>query len=521
MGNSVVRDRVWRWSAPAILVVASIVIARIVQQDGHGWGDDFALYINQARGLVEGTASQVVADNRFAVDNSAFRDFTPIAYPWGTSLALMPIIAIFGIDYSMLKLVPTAALAMSVALVWLIARRRLGPIGAVIPTAFMAFNPWYLWATDAVLSDLIFLAATLLVVVLADRVVAHDTMFVLASRDVTVLVITIAAAAHVRREGLGLIAVLVALQAARWFQPDRPPTTRAVLFAPWAWLIGSFTVLHVLFPAPIRADLDTQAPAGIGSIAPNVSWYRNAIAELFGFQRIGDVPTQAFGSVWLGWVWLAVMISLAGLGAIVAIVAVFRRSVSVDLALTAALIGVGSIVSMAPYHYQRYLMTIAVLIMLLAASTIWSIGQRIMARRTRGTTVVALAMTVVLFTPSMVLHLTELANSLRYHTTTRFTVRGPEDGPTQELWTAVVTLTDEADVVMFAQPRSMNLYTRRRSVVGNDRNVLLRRADWYAMERESDYLQVPLSSPEAERLGLSAEWENERYILYRVPERSG
>ncbi len=507
------------WAAPALLVVATVVMARIVQQGGHGWGDDFALYINQARGLVEGTAPQVVADNRFAVDNSAFRDFTPIAYPWGTALALMPVIAIFGIDYPLLKLVPTAALALSVALMWVIARRRLGAVTAVVVTAVLAINPWYLWATDAVLSDLLFLAAALGVIALGDRCLASENIFHRAARSPVVLAIAITIAAHIRREGFGLLLVLVAIQVAVWLRARPNTITAAGVARPWLWFLISFTVGHLVFPAPIRPDLTVAAPSGPGAITRNLRWYPDALAELVGLQRIGDAPIQAFGSSTLGVIWLIAFVATASIGMLWSIVRAGQRRASVDLPLAMALLGLGLIIAMAPYHYQRYLLTVAPLVVTLAASTVSQTG-RVLTRGTpRLAPIASAVMTVVLVVPTLALHIPEVARSLRFHLNHSYISAGPEDADTQQLWSAIIDLTDERDVVMFAQPRAMNLYTRRLSVVGNDRNVLMRRADWYAMERNTDYLQIDLTPAEAAELGLDAVWENERYVLWRVPER--
>ena len=518
MGPAYVRP-LSRWAAPAILVSATVIMARILQQGGHGWGDDFALYINQARGLVEGTATQVIVDNRFAVDNSAFRDFTPVAYPWVTSLALMPIIAVFGIDYGLLKLVPTFALAISILLIWIIARRRLGQISAVVVTAVVAINPWYLWATDAVLSDLLFLAATLGVIAVADRCVSNASILGATARCPVALGVMISLAAHIRREGLGLLAVLALIQAAAWWR-SRPEHLSAVtVLRPWGWFLASFIGFHLLFPAPLRPDLDIQAPSGPSVIATNLRWYPDALAELIGLQRIGDAPIAAFGSPTLGAVWLGAIVVAAIASIFWAALQALRRRPSVDLTLTGALLGIGSIIAMAPYHYQRYLMTVAVLIIVLAASCVARAARFAGRRRPQMRPIASVGAVLVLLAPTFALHLPEVGRSLRFHLTHSYISTGPEDPLTQQLWSAVIEFTDERDVVMFAQPRTMNLYTRRLSVVGNDRNVLMRRADWYAMERDSDYLQVNLSEAEAVSLGLDAVWSNDRYVLWRVLER--
>jgi hypothetical protein len=108
---------------------------------------------------------------------------------------------------------------------------------------------------------------------------------------------------------------------------------------------------------------------------------------------------------------------------------------------------------------------------------------------------------------------------VRYHRAHDVVLWGPEHPDARELFDAVMRLTDQRDVVVFSQARTMNLYTGRLSIQGNNRQMLLERGDWYAMARDSDYIQVPLDAAEADELGLEAVWSNARFILWRIPER--
>ena len=47
----------------------AVVLAIEPHRRGHAQGDDFALYLRQARSIFEGDIGAVVADNRFAVLN--------------------------------------------------------------------------------------------------------------------------------------------------------------------------------------------------------------------------------------------------------------------------------------------------------------------------------------------------------------------------------------------------------------------------------------------------------------------
>ena len=52
-----------------LVVGGAVVLAIELHRRGHAQGDDFALYLRQARSIFEGDIGAVVADNRFAVLN--------------------------------------------------------------------------------------------------------------------------------------------------------------------------------------------------------------------------------------------------------------------------------------------------------------------------------------------------------------------------------------------------------------------------------------------------------------------
>lgn len=62
----------------------------------------------------------------------------------------------------------------------------------------------------------------------------------------------------------------------------------------------------------------------------------------------------------------------------------------------------------------------------------------------------------------------------------------------------------------------MTLYTDRRAVMGVNLEQLLPRSDWYVMEKGGTYSQRLLSADEAASYGLTMEWENEGWVIWRV-----
>ena len=95
-----------------LTIVGLFVLALVYRsflETGHDWGDDFSLYINQARSLVRGDVSQVVADTRYTLQNSGSSTFSPYVYPWGFPLLLAPFYLVAGLDYDTFRWVTVGA----------------------------------------------------------------------------------------------------------------------------------------------------------------------------------------------------------------------------------------------------------------------------------------------------------------------------------------------------------------------------------------------------------------------------
>ena len=189
-----------------IAVAAAVAIA--LHRNGHTQGDDFALYLRQARSLFDGDVAQVVADNRFTVINSGGA-FSPIAYPWGWPLLLSPFVHLWGYDYDRLKLLEVAAFCVWLVLAHGIIRRRAGRLLALAVTAVVATAPVLLAHTDQLLSEYPHAAVVACFIWWMDRVKAGRPLIAASGRQLVVLGVIAAAAYNVRREGVILLAVIL------------------------------------------------------------------------------------------------------------------------------------------------------------------------------------------------------------------------------------------------------------------------------------------------------------------------
>ena len=255
------------WSiALGVVVLTGAVLAVNLHRNGHNQGDDFALYLRQARSIFDGDTAQVVADNRFAVLNSDF-GFSPIAYPWGFPLLLSPFVKQWGLDYGRLKLVEVACFCMWIVLVHGIVRRRVGRGIAIAVAAVLATAPILLLHTDQLLSEFPHAMVLAAWVWWLDRVLRRSPLIGAGTRQLVTLGVLGAAAYNVRRESIILIAVilvsqLVELVRARRARPPAPVPWLTVV-TPHLAFLGSIVFFQVLIPSMLVPD-NGDSPGYIG-----------------------------------------------------------------------------------------------------------------------------------------------------------------------------------------------------------------------------------------------------------------
>jgi hypothetical protein len=150
------------------LVLLGIVLiflfhATSVKQ-GHNWGGDFSQYILHAQQLVQG---HPYADLGYVY--SVKNPVGPRAYPPGFPIALVPALYLFGLNFVALKITVAVFFALALWAYWCIVQIHLPRWWALGSLAFLALSPRMLKFADNVLSDVPFLALTLVCIYAVHR----------------------------------------------------------------------------------------------------------------------------------------------------------------------------------------------------------------------------------------------------------------------------------------------------------------------------------------------------------------
>lgn len=360
----------WRHIGVGMVLVGIVLVYRSFLEEGHDWGDDFSLYINQARALVRGDVGQVVSDTRYILQNSGTDSFSPYVYPWGLPILLAPVYLVAGINYRAFAWVTVISL---VVFLWLFRRLVapvIGSLGATSITAVIALSTPYVWWSGSVTSDFPAIASVMVALWWIDRCrrLGH---FAASTRTPLVVVGLLATWAFaIRREVVVVLFAAAAVQALELHRARRraPGTDTQVsgvspsgegrrsrwldVAAPyWTFALSTGT-FHLVLPASLEQQVDG---GGVGEIWGNLTWYRDILAEHVGLKEIGPNEIEVFGSHRLG-LWLIGVLALSG--ALGLVVAMLRRRES-EFALAVYAICVSWVILTRPFHEGRYIFALS------------------------------------------------------------------------------------------------------------------------------------------------------------------
>lgn len=502
--------------AVVLLVAGVVVLCFVDQRDGHNWGDDFALYINQARALVEGNVGSVISDTRFSLQGSSWHTFSPLVYPWGFPILLAPLVAVWGIESEMLTVVPTLTFAGFLLVFYALVHRRTGRLGAFAVTALIAISPSFFGWTDNILTEMPYLFFATLTLWWLERCRERGHYERGPLRPLIVLGILIAFTFNIRREGLALVAALVV--ADLLFVWSRRRGGEGAASVPWRRLrvpylsaLATVTAMQVLLPTVL---LPRYPESGFHNIAGNVIWFRDTLAEHIGLKRLGPTAIEYFGNGTAAYVLLSLFCLLVVLGVVMRVV----NHPQEDAAILTFMIGTAVIVGMQPFHEGRYLMSVSPFMVYFAFQAIASTGRDLLLpdapKRARAVPLIAAVAVMGVFVAG---HVVPVYDRVAFRLEYPYAHGGPDHPAAQEMFQAVRDRTRGDDVVAFFRARAMNLYTERRSLQLTRADQITQRADWYAMQKNSTYSQALVSPEEGAELGWVVEWENDHWVLWRIP----
>ena len=479
------------------MVVLLVVVAKVaagVHHPGHSWGDDFALYLRQAQGLVDGNIHQVIRDSQFGVAASGSPGFSPAIYPWGFPLMLAPFVWRWGLDYTKLKLVMVAIL---MAYLWMYHRvllRRTHAVVAFGVVACIGTTLLYLQHTDYLLSELPYMLASVVALWVLDRARNGFRLHQATTRQLVCLGLAALFVFNTRREGIAILPAIAVAQLIDlrgfWRNADWKALGRR-LSIPWVTFMGGMIVMQVVLPNALRQTYDQS---GLSQTWKKFTgpWHRDFAAEL-GWTTLHGVA-------------LLVVFIVVVIGLVISCVRAPSLNLPVAVFAIISMVVVGSITAVSP----RYLMSITPFAVYFGAQAFALLP----LPRKAGTWVATIALGVLVLH-----HASVLPQAVRATDATNrkmAVAEGPESAWVKPVWAAVERYTHRTDVVGFWRSRLMTLYTDRPSIQTYRTDVMDQTADFYVMRKEWTFFQPLVSNTVADEMGWVKVWEDEHWVLWQI-----
>jgi hypothetical protein len=505
----------------ALLVVSAFAVCWMNLAKGHIWGDDFALYIGQAAAVTDFNLDAVVRSNVYAIEYSSWSTFSPVAYPWGYPLLIAPLYAIWGINYGAFQLLQCVFFAAFVGLLHRIFVPRVRPVAGTLLVLLIGSSVVYVGWAQSVTADFPFIAFVALTLLLLDRARRAGISNGVGLRLLVLLGLVAAFATNIRREGIVLFFAIAVVQLAALvsdrleiekqtrprFWRNLPLKRLATPYVAGLALIGAF---EAIFPGPFA---NSYSGTGLGQLRGNSIWFRDVLAQIVGLTDVGTPSLRYGGSEILAKWMLSVFLIAAVIGIVARLIRGWREDAAIAGYLAAVIVIVGSL----PFHEVRYLFTIVPFLIYFAYQGVRE-AVRLAAFRIPQRQVLA-SVTASLFILAL---LVPNVADLRHRTGIRlghdtYVMWGPADPSAEEMFARVRSVVPEGDVVAFFRGRAMTLLGERQGLYLTVLDQILERADWYAMQKNSTYSQYALGDAEAAVNGITSVWENNRFVLWKVP----
>ena len=283
--------RVAPWHRYALLgiILASALLSYCSLRIGHDWGGDFALYINQAKSIVDGGIDTLLSRNTYSMLNSTAMTgpslrIGPFLYPWGLPLLLAPVYAFFGDSIWIMKLSGILYLVLSLWVAYRLFLNKLGSTRSLWMVALLAFNPSILQLVDTVGSDIPYHLFALLSVFFIQKMLAQRYWI----NPTTTALLTglfICVAFLIRTNGIVLLGTLFFSQLirhrSRWSSPVTFLKAYPQELLPYVSFVLAALIVSLTLPEGSGSHFDFLARLTPGKFAYNVMYYFELPAEFY------------------------------------------------------------------------------------------------------------------------------------------------------------------------------------------------------------------------------------------------
>lgn len=156
----------------SIIIGFSTVFMIVTMNDGHPWGDDFAMYLLHANQIADG---KPYSETGF-IYNDLAPTYAPASYPPGFPLILAPVVHLFQYNYLAYKIYLLCFFILFLILIAIFLRGKINNQAIYCVLIIIGFSIFFMQLLDSVLSDIPGAAFFILSLILIERSFRSDNL---------------------------------------------------------------------------------------------------------------------------------------------------------------------------------------------------------------------------------------------------------------------------------------------------------------------------------------------------------
>ena len=457
----------------SVIIALSTLMNIFAFEKGHYWGDDFALYIAQAKSLVEGNPEMLLRQNTFAMSHSSY-PIGPNLVPWGLPIILSPIYAIFGLNLIPLKIPGLILFELSLIVIFFLFLGKLNSSLTILLASFFAFNPFFLLLNDTVNSDTAYLFFSLLSVFMIQKTIIEQRLSEYRVIRFLLIGFLIFLSCFTRVIGIALLFLLITVQLIHISRTHGINSLKYSMTNKFIWLPYSvFAVFqgitYLLLPSGVGSYFSYIPSINLRSIKNQMYYYATIPSEFF---------NAYFPSVMYG-----VTIPFVALG--------IKRNFKIDYPYVIYAFITLSILVIVPYPGGlRYILPIFPFYIYFFCIGLDSSYLQFHISIFRFIlTIKPSCIFLGIFICLLVCHSSWVAYIMLNN---NHVVDGPFTKTSLEMFNFISNHTDKSDIIIFFKPRILRLLTSRQSLMMTDFSQLMESNSHYLVIRKIRGIHDPI-----------------------------
>ncbi len=255
-----------------------MILSVLLLKKGHNWGDDFALYINQARSLTQGTVAELQEKNTFSIKHSSFHTFSPTLAPWGWPIILSPLVYIFGVNITAFKLWNCVLFILFLIVFFKLIRKEFNLYLSLLVVVFLGTNIKYLKHLNNILTEIPFLLLSMTTLLLIRNYNYKDFQV----KTSLLLGMLIFSSFYVRSEGFMLVIALFFWQL-KSFRNDKFKLNlvfAVYFFLPLLSAVSCYLLFSLILPNGFLTHFNDSSLVSYAKLVGSADYYLAALNNM-------------------------------------------------------------------------------------------------------------------------------------------------------------------------------------------------------------------------------------------------